>query len=173
LLKEWSAVNDLQVNKTNYAFRIIQGNKNVSKFRTMLCESATKEIATTFKPSDLTKLVIEGTDDVFEKLTYKNIFVRGLSEVNQFNVDATKRFLEFIKLHHTEYSNIVPFTIVDEQEVLICLSRDGKDGIPENAIWTNHPEMVQILKQVFEVLWKSSEDGNTRIKEIERNQFTN
>ncbi len=173
LLKEWAAVNDFQKNNINYAFRIIQGPKNVSKFRTMLCESAKKEIATTIKPNDLMKLVTEGTDDLFEKLTYKNIFVRGLSEVNRTNVEATKRFLEFSKLHHTQYSNIVPFTIIDEQEVLICLSRDGKEGVPENAIWTNHPEMVQILKQIFEVLWASSEDGNSRIKELKRNQFSN
>ena len=173
LLKQWSAVSDLQVDKTSYAFRIIQGIKNVSKFRIMLYESAKKEIAATMKPNDLMKFVIEGADDVFEKLTYKNVSVRGLSEVNKFNVDASKRFLEFSKLHHTAHSNIVPFTIIDEQEALICLSRDGKDGAAENAIWTNHPELVEILKEIFEVLWKSSEDGSIRIREIEKTQFAN
>jgi sugar-specific transcriptional regulator TrmB len=173
LLKEWSAINDLQVDKTNYTIRIIQGNKNVSKFRIMLCESAKKEITATMKPNELMKLVIEGADDVFEKLTYNNISMRGLSEVNKFNLDASRRFLEFSKFNHTSCTNIVPFTIIDEQEALICLSRDGKDSAPENAIWTNHPEIVGILKEIFEMLWKTSQDGNMRIREIEQTRFPN
>ena len=73
LLKEWSAVTDLQVDKANYTFRIIQGNKNVSKFRIMLCESAKKEIMATMKPTTSVKLVLEGTDDVFERLASHDI----------------------------------------------------------------------------------------------------
>jgi HTH-type transcriptional regulator, sugar sensing transcriptional regulator len=167
LLKQWLAVSDLQVDKTNYSFRIIQGAKNVAKFRIMLYESSKNDIAATMKPNDLMKLVTEGADDVFENLKYNNISIRGLSEVNKFNLDASKRFLEFSKLNHTTNSNIVPFTIIDEQEALICLSKDGKDGIPENAIWTNHPDMVRILKEIFEMLWKTSQEGNSRIREIE------
>ena len=173
LLEKWSSVSDLQVDKTNYTFRIIQGTKNVSKFRTMLYESAKQDISATMKPNDLLKLVVEGTDDIFEKLTSDNISIKGLSEVNKFNLDASKRFLEFSKLHHVAHLNIVPFTIIDSQEALICLSRDGKDGAPENAIWTNHPEMVEILSQIFKMLWGSSQDGNIRVQEIERSSILN
>ena len=173
LLEKWSAVSDLQVDRTKYTFRIIQGPKNVSKFRNMLYESAKKEINATMKPKDLTKLVFEGADDIFEKLTNDDISIKGLSEVNIFNLDASKRFLEFSKLHHIAHPNILPFTIIDGQEALICLSRDGRDGVPENAIWTNHPEMVEILRQVFEILWNSSQDGKIRIQEIERTAIPN
>ncbi len=173
LLEKWSTVSDLQLDKTNYTFRIIQGPKNVSKFRTMLYESAKKEISATLKPNDLMKLVVEGADDIFEKLTNSNISIKGLSEVNKLNLDASKRFLEFSKLNHITHPNIVPFTIIDGQEALICLSRDCKDSAPENAIWTNHPEMVGILKQVFDMLWTGSQDGNSRIREIEQAKFSN
>jgi sugar-specific transcriptional regulator TrmB len=169
LLKEWSASNALQANTMNYTFRIIQGIKNVEKFRTMLFQSAKKDIAVTIRPNELMKLVIDGADDVFEKLTVSNnVSIRGLSEVNKFNVNASKRFLEFSKFHHVIHPNIVPFTIIDQQEALICLSRDGKDGLPENAIWTNHPEMTRILMGFFEMLWGMSQDGKSRIFEIER-----
>ena len=52
LLKEWAASDDLNIQKPNYSFRIIQGHKNVAKFRIMLCESAEKELASTMKPND-------------------------------------------------------------------------------------------------------------------------
>lgn len=168
LLREWANRSDLQSDKTNYAFRIIQGSANVSKFRIMLFESAKRDISATMKPNELSKLVIDGADDVFEKLNQENVSIRGLSEVNKLNLDASKRFLEFSKFHHTTHSSIVPFAIVDEQEALICLSRDGKEGVPENAIWTNHPEMVAILKDMFEVLWSTSQEGKSRIREIEQ-----
>ena len=173
LLKKWSELSELQVDKPNCTFRIIQGAKNVSKFRIMLYETAKKNIATTMKPNDLMKYVNEGSDDVFEKLSYSNISIKGLSEVNKLNLDASKRFLEFSKLNHTSNSNILPFTIIDEQEILICLSGDGKDGVPESAIWTNHPEFVRLLREAFEMLWGKSIDGNIRVREIERIRSSN
>ena len=172
LMKEWAAISDLQSEKTNYTFRIIQGAKNVAKFRLMLFQSAQKELATTMKPNELMRFVLEGSDDVVERLSSNNIAVRGLSEVNKFNLDATKRFLEFSKLHHTTRSNLVPFSIIDDEEALICLSRDCTESEAENAIWTNHPEMVGILKEMFEMMWTASQDGNTRIKEIEKEQIS-
>ena len=172
LLKQWLSLNDPQMDKTSYTFRFIQGPKNVSKFRIMLYESAKKGIITIMKPNDLMKCVIEGADDVFEKLTYNNVSIKGLSEVNKLSLDASKRFLEFSKLNHTTHSNVLPFSIIDEQEALICLSRDCKDGVPESAIWTNHPELVGFLKEVFEMLWSASIDGSIRIREIERIKYS-
>ncbi len=168
-ISEWSAANDLQFENSNYTFRIIQGNKNVLKFRIMLYESAKKEISTTMRPNELTKLMIEGADDSFEKLNSNNVSIRGLSEVSELNLDASRRFLEFSKLNHTTGSKIVPFAVIDGQEAIICLSKDGANGPAENAIWTNHPEMVQILLEVFEKLWTESQNGLSRVREIEKN----
>ncbi len=171
LLKQWAIINDLQLNRANYTFRIIQGTKNVSKFKIMLYESAKKEIAAIMKPNEILKCVMEGSDDVFQRLNDNSISVRGLSEVNKLNLDASKRFLEFSKLRHTTHQNILPFTLIDGQEVLICLSRDGKEGTSDSAIWTNHPEMVGLLSGVFEMLWDSSIDGKIRVREVERIKF--
>ncbi len=168
LLQKWAELEDLQVERTNYAFRIIQGAKNVSKFKTMLYENAQKELAAIMKPNDLMKCVSDGSDDLFERLTLSSVSIRGLSEVNKLNLDASKRFLEFSKLRHTTQPNFMPFTIIDKKEVLICLSRDGKEGAPESAIWTDHPEMVGLLMSVFEMLWNTAIDGNLRIREVER-----
>ncbi len=168
LIKEWNTMADFQINRMNYTFRIIQGTKNVFKFRIMLYESAKREIAVTVKANELAKLVLDGVDDVFEKVARKNVNIRGLSEVNQINANAFKRFLEFSKFQHINHSTFVPFAIIDEQETLICLSRDGKNSAPENAIWTNHPDMVGTLKEIFEILWKDAQDGRKRVKEVEQ-----
>ncbi len=170
LMREWAASSDLQLDKAKYSFRIIQGYKNVAKFKIMLCETAKKEIAAALKPNELTNLMIDGTDDVLEGLASNNVSVRGLSEVNEFNLDASKRFLEFSRLNHTTRSNMVPFIIIDGQEALVCLSRDGNGGVSENAIWTNHPEMVRILAEVYETLWRESQNGKTRVIELEKNR---
>jgi hypothetical protein len=54
----------------------------------------------------------------------------------------------------------------------ICLSRDWTENAAENAIWTNHPEIVGVLKEMFEVMWKSSQDGNSWIKKIENEKIS-
>ncbi len=168
LLKEWAALGELKAARNRSTFRIVQGSRNVLKFRLMLCQSAKKNIAAVMKPNELTKMVLESADDIFKRLTFRNVDVRALSEVNRYNVDASKRFLEFIKLHHVNHSRLVPFSIIDEQEVLICLSQDGNDGSPENAIWTNHSELVEVFTEAFEGLWNASQDGTIRLKELER-----
>ncbi len=170
LMKEWTASDDLQVDRANFSFRIIQGSKNVAKFKIMLCETAKRDIAATLKPTELTSLMTDGADDVLEGLAKRNVSFRGLSEVNEFNIDASKRFLEFSRLNHTAHAKIVPFTIIDGQEALVCLSRDGNGGISENAIWTNHPEMVRILTEAYENLWKESQNGKTRVIELDKNR---
>jgi len=168
LLKAWTTLGNLGSDRASFTFRIIQGSKNVSKFRLMLYQSAKKDVAAIMKPNELAKMVLDGADDIFQQLSFKNITLRGLSELNRYNVDASKKFLEFITFHHVNHSNLVPFVIIDGKEALCCLSRDGRDGVPENAIWTNHPDLVGIFKEVFETLWASSQDGTARVREIER-----
>jgi len=59
--------------------------------------------------------------------------------------------------------------IVDGNEILIGLSRelDQPSGKIENAIWTNHPELIMTIKSFFEIIWETAKDGQKRIKEIE------
>ncbi|MDQ1280352.1 MAG: HTH-type transcriptional regulator, sugar sensing transcriptional regulator [Thermoproteota archaeon] len=171
LLNAWTALGDLEVNSVSYKFKIVQGSKNVCRFRLMLYKSAKKDVEVIMKPNELERLVVEGADDIFKRLSSKKVAVRGLSEVNRYNIDASKRFLDFIELHHVK-KKLVPFAIIDGQEALICLSRDGV-GMPENAIWTNHPELVETFKEFFETLWSISQDGESRIRELDEYSFAN
>jgi sugar-specific transcriptional regulator TrmB len=167
LLKTWSALRELEVDRTSYTFRIVQGSKNVSKFRSMLYKSAKKEISTIIKPTELTRMVLDGTDDIFELLARKNVNIRGLSEVNRYNIDANRRFMKLGNFHNIENANLASIAIIDGQEALVCLAQDIKSQVPENAIWTNHPEMVEIFKEVFETLWSASQDINSCMRKFE------
>jgi sugar-specific transcriptional regulator TrmB len=169
LLEAWAQSPDIHAFQNNYSFRVIQGKDNVFKFTLMLLESAKEEILTVMKGDDLMKWVTQGADDILQKMARKNILLKSIAHVNERNEQASRRFLEFSGLRHTLQSSIVPMVIIDKSEILISLSSEEfLETSPENAIWTNHPEFVGMLKGFFQTLWDNAQDGQSRISDLQR-----
>ena len=166
LLKEWAEIPDFPVFNNPYTFRIVQGSKNVFKFAMMLYESAERNIDIVIKGNELMRLVLEGADDSLEKVTNKQIAIRSMSEFDRSNIIGVRRFLEFSDLRHVPSINLAPLVLIDGREALICLT-NSNNGIPENAIWTNHPQFVEMQKSLFNFLWADSKDGKSMIEKIE------
>lgn len=172
LLQKWSEVTDFPISRASYTFRIIQGTKNVFKFAIMLYESAEKNIDIIIKGKELMRWVVEGTDDSLQRRTSRHVMARAISEFDKQNTAAIKRFLEFCDLRHVSPLEIVPLILIDEKEVLICLNGNTQ-GVPENAIWTNHPELVKMLSGFFKMLWASSKDGKQKLEQVEQPEHGN
>ena len=170
LLQKWSEIPDFPISKAAYTFRIIQGSKNVFKFAVMLYESAEKEVEIIIKGNELMRWVIEGADDSLQKVTNKKVIIRGLSEFNKFNATGIERFLEFSDMRHVSSEDLVPLVIIDGKEVLVCLTDGINNCVPENAIWTNHPQFVGMLRGFFNFLWANSKDGKSMIEEINQKE---
>ena len=168
LLQKWSEVSNFPVSRASYTFRIVQGSKNVFKFAVMLYESAQKEVDLILKGKELMQWILGGADDSLQRITDKQVSVRGISEFDSANVVGIRRFLEFCNLRHVSSSELAPLVLIDGKEVLICLTNANNNGLPENAIWTNHPDLVGMLRGYFNVLWVNSKDGNLMAKEIEQ-----
>ena len=161
---------DFPVSKANYTFRIIQGTNNVFKFAFMLYESAEKNIDIIIKGNEITRWVIEGADDFLQKITRKRVTVRGISEFDNNNAAGIQRFIEFSDLRHVSSSELAPLVLVDGKEVLICLTNGANNGLPENAIWTNHPDLVGMLRGYFNILWANAKDGKMMIEQVKQTQ---
>jgi sugar-specific transcriptional regulator TrmB len=168
LLQKWSEIPDFPVSKAAYTFRIIQGSKNVLKFAIMLYESAEKDVGIVLKGNDLMRLMIEGVDDTLQITANKNVIVKTISKFENTNLAGARRFLEFSELHHSTDPNLLPLILIDGKEVLICLTNDANNSVPENAIWTNHPEFVGMLKGFFSFLWANSQDAKLMVEKIEQ-----
>ena len=168
LLQKWSEVTDFPVSRASYTFRIVQGSKNVFKFAVMLYESAQKEVDIILKGKELMRWILEGADDSLQRITDKQVTVRGISEFDNTNVMGIRRFLEFCNLRHVSLSDLAPLVLIDGKEVLICLTNGSNNSLPENAIWTNHPELVGMLRSFFNVLWVNSKDGKSMLKQVEQ-----
>ena len=152
LLEKWSEIDDFPIAKANYTFRIVQGSKNVFKFAVMLFDSAKQDIDIAIKGDEIMRWVMEDTDNSLEEKTPEKVRVRVISEFDKNNSPAVQRFVEFCELRHVSSLNTVPIVIIDGKEVLICLNGNVK-GVPENAIWTNHPDLVSMMTGFFNGLW--------------------
>ena len=152
LLQKWSEITDFPISRTTYTFRIIQGSKNVFKFATMLFDSAEKNIDIAIKGDEIIRWIIEDTDNSLQEKPSKHVKVRVISEFDKHNSSAIQRFLEFCEMRHVSSLNTVPIGLIDGKEVLICFNGTTQ-GVPENAIWTNHLDLVSMMTGFFNMMW--------------------
>ena len=164
LLQKWSEASDFPIPQLGYTFRIVQGSNNVLKFALMLYELAQKEVDFIIKGDEVMRWILHGADDALQRASSKQIVIRGLSEFDDKNLLGIQKLLEFCNVRHVTSSALAPLALIDGKEVLICLT-NGRNGLPENAIWTNHPELVEMLNVLFNVLWANSKDGKLMLEE--------
>jgi sugar-specific transcriptional regulator TrmB len=165
LLKKWSELSDFPASKANYTFRIIQGSKNVLKFSTLLFESAEKDVDISIKGSDITHLINQGAADSLQKKTSKQVMIRVITDNGKQKNETIRRFSDFCDLRHVSSLNTVPIIVIDNKEALICLNGNTQ-GVSENAIWTNHPELVGTMTSFFNILWSNANRHKTVVKSI-------
>lgn len=46
-------------------------------------------------------------------------------------------------------------------------------GVPENAIWTNHPELVGTMASFFNILWSNAKRRKTMVKSVANKKVNN
>jgi len=170
ILKEWAKTPIKHMEEPSTRFRIIQGRKNIYKFRHRLFESAGKEICAMTTRNGLLRSVTYGTDNILEECTRRGIIVRRISEIDGRNVEAAKRFLEFCELRHMSAKNIARLTIVDDKEVLIYSTVDDSVRLRADkdvCLWTDNHGFVKMMKRFYDAIWNAAVNGHSRIKEIE------
>jgi sugar-specific transcriptional regulator TrmB len=165
LLQQWSKMSGFSASRASCTFRIVQGSKNVFKFVTLLFGSAQKDIDISIKGSEITLWVNEGVADSLLKKTSKLVITRVITENSKQNTEAIRRFPEFCELRHVSSLNTAPIILIDSKEALICLNGNTQ-GVPENAIWTNHPELVGTMTSFFNILWSNAKRCKTMVKSV-------
>ena len=138
------------------------------KFAIMLFDSAEKDIDFAIKGDEITRWIIEDADNSLQEKTSKQVKVRVISEFDKPNSSTIQRSLEFCEMRHVSSLNTVPIALIDGKEVLICLNGNTQ-GIPENAIWTNHPDLVSMMTSFFNGLWSTAKTQKNNIAPIEQN----
>ena len=172
LLQKWSEMSNFPASKVSYTFRIIQGSKNVFKFATLLFESAEKYIDISIKGSEITRWINEGTANSLQRKTAKQVITRIITENGKQSTEAIRSIPEFCDLRHVSSLNTVPIILVDNKEALICMNGNTK-GVPENAIWTNHPELVGTMASFFNILWSNAKRRKTMVKSVANKKVNN
>jgi sugar-specific transcriptional regulator TrmB len=170
LLEEWTKIAAGDWDEPSARFRIIQGRKNIYRFRHFLFESAKKTICTMTTKNGLIRSVTFGTDDILEECVRRGILVRRISEIDKQNIEAAKKFLKFCELRHTSTSNICRLTIVDDKEVLIYSTTNDDIKLQSEkdvCLWTDNQEFLRMMRKLYDTTWDTAIDACDRIREIE------
>jgi sugar-specific transcriptional regulator TrmB len=162
LLQKWAEITDFPISRTTHTFRIVQGSKNVFKFATLLFDAAEKSIDIAIKGDEITRWIIEDTDNSLQEKPSKHVKVRVISEFDKYNSSAIQRLMEFCEMRHVSSLNTVPMGLIDVKEVLICLNGSAH-GVPENAIWTNHLDLVSMMTGYFNMMWANAKRHDSSV----------
>jgi sugar-specific transcriptional regulator TrmB len=150
---------------------LIHGRKNIFRFAGKLYDSAQTEICSMDTAVELVRSVGFGLDDVQESCVKRGVTVRKIADINERDLEAAERFLEFCELRHSSLHSIARIYIVDEEEVLFYPA-SGDDtswsGEREICLWTTNREFARLIKRSFEAAWEAASDGRVRIQEMER-----
>jgi sugar-specific transcriptional regulator TrmB len=171
LVEEASQFNRGKPQSLSTNFKLIHGRRNILRFAGKLYDSAQTEICSMDTAVELLRSVDFGIDDVQESCTKRGVTVRKIADINERDLDAAERFLEFCELRHSSLHSIARIYVVDEEEVLFYPA-SGDDtswgGEREICLWTTNKEFARLIKRSFEAAWEAASDGRTRIREIER-----
>jgi sugar-specific transcriptional regulator TrmB len=171
LIEEASQFNRGKPQSLSTSFRLIHGRKNIFRFAGKLYGSARTEICSMDTAVELVRSIDSGLDDVQKSCVKRGVSVRKIAEINDGNLEAAERFLEFCELRHSSLHSIARIYIVDEEEVLFYPA-SGDDsswsGEREICLWTTNREYARLIKRSFEAAWEAASDGGTRVREIRR-----
>jgi sugar-specific transcriptional regulator TrmB len=161
----------LSKNEENHlnTFRIIQRRDNIYRFGNNLFRSASREICTMGPPKGIIISIRMDGDSVLEECVRRGVSVRKIVDIDENNVAAAGRFLDFCELRHLS-GHSARLVLVDETDVITYLLHDDSGNTRLNsdvAVWTNNKDFITMMKDFFEISWNLATDGRQRIRELE------
>ncbi len=111
--------------------------------------------------------VVEAQNDL--KRTFgKGVNMRIVTEKHEDD-PSTQKIIESLQANQMFEIRYLPspvpteVTIYDGTEVDLCVSLAA--GVPIPSLWSNHPQLLKVMKTYFEAIWDQSEDSSTLTKE--------
>jgi sugar-specific transcriptional regulator TrmB len=149
-------------------FAVINEKAGVSRARSKLIEAAEEEIRMMTTWHGLLHAINSNLDDICEKCYGKGVKVKVITEVNEQNMKAAKRFQEFGEVRHKTAPSIPQLIIADEKEVAIVPVEDNsRESQQASLMWTNSPVFASIMRQFFDYEWSTALDFRSRAREAE------
>ncbi|MFI5419722.1 MAG: hypothetical protein ACHQ1H_02015 [Nitrososphaerales archaeon] len=103
------------------------------------------------------------------RLTEKNPGFRILhiTDIQKENVTVVKKLIGAgFEVRHIE-GNKIRFSISKEEYIETTHAR-FPDGIPEQIVWSNDPQLVSQATRIFELLWEQALPAESRIDQLEQ-----
>jgi hypothetical protein len=131
-------------------------------------EAAEEEIRMMTTWHGLLHAINSNLDDICEKRYGEGVKVKVITEVNEQNMKAAKRFQEFGEVRHKTAPSIPQLIIADEKEVAIVPVEDNsRESQQASLMWTNSPVFASIMRQFFDYEWSTALDFRSRAREVE------
>ena len=93
--------------------------------------------------------------------------IRILVQINRNNIETVKEFLDLgIQIRHNKDISSIDYTVTDS-DLIIAVKRTEKNDPSDSVLYSNDPSYLSHFTNVFEELWKNSNDPERVIKSLE------
>lgn len=185
ILSDWQSIAIEETGDQSARFTVLEGRNYIyPKLRQMIEETKNQLLIISTVPGLIRADQFGLLDASFNRSSKLKIQLRFLTELSEQNVNALKSLLGRTRRTGFSFEGRVPelglkmFTrivIRDDKEAVFFIT-PGADRVTEEdadvCLWTNCKSLVDSFSAVFEELWKTSQDIQKKIAEIETGKPT-
>lgn len=168
LLKHWTPKKG-GVEADEERFQVQRGRTQIEGVLTRMLERAQREVAIAAPHRTVHRLLSWGLDEALEKAANRGVVVRLITQLTE-DLLKGESIPRSVRFRHSEIPTYAQFFIVDQKEIAVYVTADavvGSTGRPETVLWLNAPDFVMGQQTLFDDLWLSALDPQTRTEELE------
>ena len=180
LLEDWKTITMRENEDSTAKFAVIEGRKYlISKIQQMFQETK-KQFCIVAPVANIIRTYEYAIDEsTFDKKTKEKIKILMLTELNKRNMNSGKALIESAKARGLTIRGRNPgfgfplfpqMVIRDNEEIILFIDqKSGNTSFFDNysVLWTNSKSIIDSFQGIFNELWQTSTDLETKINQIQ------
>ncbi|MFI5419693.1 MAG: ATP-binding protein [Nitrososphaerales archaeon] len=165
-------MHELERKETALATRVIRGQMEILQILSSFLRNAASNGPDSYAYGIADKAATQRSESLVPevmRLTEKNPGFRILhiTDIQKENVAVVKKLINAgFEVRHLE-GNKIRFSI-SKEEYIETSHTPILDGVPDQIVWSNDPQLVSQATRIFEVLWEQSLPAESRIEQLEQ-----
>lgn len=163
-------IQELETGKPMEEIRFIREEKSIYETTKEASSTAKKEICNISTEQSLERAAKFGTIDIDIDRAKSGVKLRYIYPITKDNLELVRRFMEFAEIRHTD-SPPLRVRIIDDAK---CLLRHGEEEFlgEKFCILSHAKDFISAMKVFFEKMWTVAIPAEERIRQLEREAFS-
>ena len=150
----------------NTNFKLLTGKLLISAWQDLL-KKAKHDVLRVWSSDGIRSNYTQGLVEDFRECVAGGFRVRGIAEINKYNILESEEFASVLELRHLEpISDAIRYQIIDRSDIIISTMNVKEAERRLQGLQTNNKVLVTGFVREFEKEWEKAIPAKNRIEEI-------